>query len=490
MRLRVKKLNVSTGGPLIAVLNRNDAAALGLYAQDRIRIIHLKSKEYVTVVADVDSGGVHPGEIALFEEAFVHVGVPAGTCVNVDLAKLPESLGFIHAKLDGKELSKEQIDIIVSDIVSNKISTVELTYFVAGCYARGLNIREASYLTNAIVDTGDRLHIGGHVILDKHCVGGVLGNRTTMIVTPIIAAAGFKMPKTSSRAITSASGTADTMEVLAPVALSKEKIGKVVRKTNACIVWGGTMRLAGADERMVRVRHPLSIDPPGMMLASILAKKKAVGATHVLIDIPYGLNAKLATRREAKVLKRGFEKIGSLIGIKVHVVLTDGSQPIGNGIGPALEARDVLSVLHGDGPSDLMEKSVMLAAEMLKMAGVRNAKGKAMDILQSGKALAKFKEIVIAQGGRRNFKVPMSEFSYPVVSGSAGTVRVLHNKWLAKIARVAGAPADKAAGIYLNVKVGAKVKKGDGLFFIHAQNREKLDNAVALLKDFYPVVVQ
>lgn len=490
MRLGIKRFNVSTGGPLVAVMNSADAAELDLHPQDRIRVKRLRSGESLTLVADVGPRGVRPGEIALFEEAFEDLGVPEGTHVDVELAKLPDSLGYIHAKLDGAELVQAQIREIVQDVVGNRISAIELTYFVSGCYAKGLNLREAAYLTNAIVETGERLRFNNNVVLDKHAVGGVPGNRTTMVITPIIAAAGFKIPKTSSRAITSAAGTADTMEVLAPVALSRDRIEKIVRKTNGCMVWGGTMHLAGADERMIMVRHPLSIDPPGMMLASILAKKKAVGATHVLIDIPYGAHAKLATRREAKKLKRSFEKLGKLVGLKVNAILTDGSQPVGNGIGPALECRDVLSVLHGNGPSDLMEKCVFMASEMLKMVGVKDARKRVMEILQSGKALEKFREIVSAQGGRKNLKVPQARLFHAVAAGRSGTVRLLHNKELVKVARAAGSPADKTAGIYLHVKVGHKVGVGDNLFFIHAHNKDKLDNAIQLLETLNPVIIK
>lgn len=489
MRLVIKRFNVNTGGPLVAVLNKQDAAKLDLYAQDRIKIKRLRSNKTFVVVADISNKGIKEGEIGLLEEAFERVGVPDGTEVDVDISDLPDSLGYIHSKLDGAKLTKGQIDELVRDIVDNKISTVELTYFVAGCYAKGFDLEESADLTNAIVNTGDKLKFDNKIVLDKHCLGGVPGNRTTMIVVPIIAAAGFLIPKTSSRAITSAAGTADTMEVLAPVNLAMDKIKRALKKTNACIAWGGTMHLAGADELLIRVRHPLSIDPEGMMLASIIAKKKAVGATHVLIDIPFGRNAKVPTLNKARNLKKKFEKIGHMVGLNVHVVLTNGSQPIGKGIGPALEVRDVLSVLHGDGPSDLMEKSVFLASEMLSMVGVKDARSKVLEILQSGKAFRKFREIVSAQGGSRKLAVPRSKFFFAVNSPKDGVVKLLHNRYLVRVARVAGAPSDKVAGIYLNVKQGAKVRKGSNLFFIHAQSKAKLDSAVKLSRSLVPVVV-
>ena len=483
MRLRIKRVNLNTGGPLIAVLSSEDATKLNIYAEERIMIKRLRSGEWVVAVADIGFSGIVPGQIGLFGETFDRLGAADGAAVEVQFARLPESLNFVRAKLDGAKLTKEQIDAIVSDIVGNKLSAIELTYFVAGCYTKGMDIYESAYLTDAIVRTGRKLKFASKMVLDKHCTGGIPGNRTTMIVVPIVAAAGFLMPKTSSRAITSAAGTADVMEVFAPVNLTAERIKRVVKKARACISWGGAMRLAGADESMIRVRHPLSIDPTGMMLASIMAKKKAVGATHVLIDIPYGANAKFATRQEADKIKRKFEKIAELVGLKVNAVLTDGSQPVGNGIGPALDARDVLGVLHGDGPKDLADKSVMLATELLAMAGVSNPKERVLEILESGKAFRKFREIVVAQGGSKGLRVPRAKHFHVVFSKRAGIVSGMHNRHLARLARVAGAPSDKTAGVYLCVKKGSKVRKGDRLFVVYSQSRDKLDNAVELSDD-------
>ena len=287
MKLKVKDVNLSTGGPLVAIINEEDAESLGLRALDRIKIRRLRTWREINAVVDISSKGINKGEIGLFEEVLKALDLEEGVNVEVVLADRPKSVDYIKKKLIGKELAKNEIMAIITDLMINNLSEVELTYFVSGCYVNGLTLKESAFLTEAIVENGEKLNLSKRIILDKHSIGGVAGNRTTMVVVPIIAAAGYTIPKTSSRAITSAAGTADTFEILAPVALTVEKIKEVVEKTNGCIAWGGAMNLAGADDKLIKIRHPLRLDPEGMLLASILAKKKAVGATHVIIAVSY-----------------------------------------------------------------------------------------------------------------------------------------------------------------------------------------------------------
>ncbi|MBI4447498.1 AMP phosphorylase [Candidatus Woesearchaeota archaeon] len=478
MKLKVKRINLSTGGPLVAVLNEEDAKSLDLHALERVKIRRLKTKKESVMVIDISSKGVEPGEIGFFDEVFKELDVEEGVHVELLPTPKPNSISYIRKKLDGYKLTKAEINTIVKDIVENRLSETELTYFVSGCYINGLSLKETVYLTNSIVSNGDTVHFGKSPILDKHSIGGVSG-RATMVIVPIIAAAGFTMPKTSSRAITSASGTSDAFEILAPVSLSVEKIKEVVKATNGCMVWGGAMNIAGADDKLIRVRHPLSVDPKGMMLASILAKKKAVGATHVLIDIPFGAGSKVATKKAAKELGQEFTSLGKFLKLKIGIVLTDGSQPVGNGVGPALEVADVLNVLKGNGPNDLREKSVLIATKLLEMTGLKKARDVVLDILDSGKAYAKFMEIVRAQGGRKHIKIPKAKYFKSIKAEHDGVVRGVSNSEVAKLARYAGAPRDKTAGLYIRVKKDNVVKKGDVLFTIYSSTKRGLEYALS-----------
>ncbi|MFH1332604.1 MAG: thymidine phosphorylase, partial [archaeon] len=439
-------------------------------------IKRIKTEKDIVAVIDISRKGIRPGEIGLFEETVKKLDVAECTHVEVEETERPKSLDLIRKKLDGATLTKEELDTIVDDILENNLSETEITYFVAAAYTKGMNLLEATQLTQAIASRGYKIRLDRKIVLDKHCAGGVPGNRTTMIIVPIIASLGYTIPKTSSRAITSASGTADTMEVLAPVCISHERIIKTIKETNACIIWEAALNPMGVDELFIKIRHPLSIDPEGLLLASIMAKKKAVGATHVLIDLPYGEGAK-TTLKEAKKLRKKFIKIAKHLGMKLKVILTDGSQPIGNGVGPAWEAKDVLSVLQGAGPNDLRDKSIMLATELLKMAGLKNAEEKVRETIESGAAYQKMLDIIQAQGGSRNIKLPKPKYFTQIKSNKKGTVTRIDNQVIAKIARVAGAPKDKAAGLYLRVHNGTKIRQGKELFTIYAENKKRLDYA-------------
>lgn len=492
MKLKVKNLNLSTAGPLIAVLNAEEARKLDLYALDRIRI--KKNNKEIIVVLNITANKktIQPCCIGLFEETSKALNANTNDIVEISLEKKPDSISYIRKKLTGQSLSENEINAIIDDTVDNKLSEAELTYFVSACYTKGLNIDEITYLTKAIVNTGKQLRLERFPIVDKHSVSGVPNNRTTMLIVPIIAAAGLTMPKTSSRAISSASGTADCMEVLANVSFPVEKIKEIIEKTNACIVWSGAIELASADDKIIKIEYPLSLDPEGMLLSSIMAKKKAVNATHLLIDIPLGKNAKIQSMQRALRLRRLFLELGKRLSIKTKVIITDGRQPIGNGIGPALEARDVLYILTNNkkAPKDLKEKAIYMSGLMLSLAGIRNGISKARQILESGLAYKKMQEIIKAQGGDPNIhpdNIPIGKFTYSFKSKKQGIVKNIDSKSLVKIARIAGAPKDKEAGIYLRIKLNQKVKKNDILFTIYSKNKNKLEYSKQILDDIIEI---
>jgi thymidine phosphorylase len=335
-----------------------------------------------------------------------------------------------------------------------------------------------------MVDAGDRLKWKKSVIADKHCVGGLPGNRTTPIVVAIVAAAGITIPKTSSRAITSPAGTADTMRVMTQVGLDLEEIQRIVYLHNGCIV-SGENHLSPADDTLIRVERSLDIDSEGQMIASVLSKKTAAGSTHLIIDIPVGSTAKVRSESDAERLKYYFKVVGKELGFVLKVLITDGSQPIGRGIGPALEAHDVLAVLRNDpqAPGALKEKSIQLAGELLELVD-QELKGKGTDaarrILESGEALDKFMAICMAQGG---FTEPgIAKYTRNIYAEKSGTVTEIDNRKLARIAKLAGAPSDPEAGVWFDAPLGRKVHKGDLLFVIHSQSTGELDYALNFLK--------
>ncbi|MDD5651429.1 MAG: AMP phosphorylase [Candidatus Nanoarchaeia archaeon] len=479
MKLKVKSVNFSSGGPLVAVLNTHDASNLDLKSLDRIKI--KKERKEIVVAVDISKDSkIKRGSIGLFEEVTNLLKLKDKTIVNISVEPKPISLQYIKKKLDGDRLTKIEINEIIKDIVENRLTEVEITYFVSGCYVNGLSLYESAYLTEAITDNGKRLNLNKYPILDKHSISGIPGNRTTMIIIPIVTALGYIMPKTSTRSITSASGTSDTMEVLAPVEHSVNNIRKIIKEVGGCMVWGGALELASADDKLIKVEKTISLDPEGIMLASILAKKFSVGATHIILDIPWGKGSKVESMSIAKRLKRKFEFLGKLLGMEIRTYFSDGRQPVGNGIGPALEARDVLMILENKGPKDLKEKAVKMASILLSMVGVKNSYNKALGVLESGLALKKMKEIIKAQGGNPNIssdKIKLGKFRCEIRAKNSGIIKEISNKSLVKIAKVAGAPEDQGAGIFFNVKLNEKVKKNQILFFIFAENKKRLQYA-------------
>ena len=486
MKLRVKDIDISSGGPLVAVVNHEDAAMLDLHVMDRIKL--KKGSKIETAVVDIaqSSKVVPKGRIGVFEEVINSLRLKNNDAVDISVARKPLSIDYIKKKLDGQRLSKNEIDQIVWDIVHNKLSAVELAYFVAACYTNVMSTEETILLTKAMVKHGEVLNLGKYPVIDKHSIGGIPGNRTTLVIVPIIAAAGYFIPKTSSRSITSAAGTADTMEVLADVTFPISKMRKIVLKAKGCIVWGGSLNLAPADDKIIAVERPLEIDAESQLLASIMAKKHSVSSTHIVIDVPVGRDSKVKNKVEASRLKKEFEKIGRKLGKHVRVLLTDGSQPIGNGIGPALEARDVLWLLKRDPrrPLDLERKCLKMCAEIFNMVGIKNSYKRALEILNSGRAYSKMIEIIKAQNGKEIAAedIKIGRHCHDVLSAKSGRVASINNMLISRIARIAGAPRDKGAGIYLYKHVGDKVKRGEKLFTIYAEGRRELEYAKDVAK--------
>ncbi|MBR9676719.1 AMP phosphorylase [Candidatus Woesearchaeota archaeon] len=498
MKLIVKDVDIFSGGPPIVVLNEEDARKLDLHTGDRVKLHYEKKVETGIVdMATAASRILPPGSIALFDELIIALGVRTGDVVEVRMAQKPDSLGFIKKKLEGKKLLYKEINSIIEDIVNNNLSEIELTYFVAACYIHELDLQETIDLTKAIYENGEQINFKGKTVVDKHCVGGVAGNRTTPIVVSIVAAAGLIIPKTSSRSITSPAGTADTIEVLANVTFSADAMKEIVRKTGACMIWGGGVNIAPADDKIIKVEYPMSLDPIGQLLASVLAKKKAVGVQKLLIDIPYGLGSKIPTRKKALDLERKFKKVCKALKMTVDVVLTPGFQPIGNGIGPNLEARDSLYVLENDDrqPMDLRRKAITLAGRILELGGVSiksHGKKLARRILDSGAAYQKFREIIAAQGGVANIRpehIRVGAYRAHIRAPKNGVVSMIPNKVITAVARVAGAPQDAAAGVYLYKHVSDFVKKDEILFTVFSDSKEKLKYAVNLYKKLVEVQI-
>jgi len=480
--LRARRLGIDTGHTAVVYLHRRSEIVRSEGFDSETRVLVSAGDRSVLATLGVVSGELlQTDEAGLSEAAWSRLGARSGAPVSVGHAPPLDSLRHVRAKIHGLRLDPAALGAVIEDVAGGRYTDIHIASFLTACAGERLDRQEMIDLTTAMVAAGERLHWNRRPVMDKHGVGGLPGNRTTPIVVPIAAAAGLLMPKTSSRAITSPAGTADTMAVLAPVDLDAAAMRRVVELEGGCIVWGGAARLSPADDVIIRVERPLDLDAPGQLVASVLSKKVAAGATHVLLDLPVGPTAKIRNLADAERLAGQLRDVGEAVGLDVLPLVTDGSQPVGRGIGPALEARDVLAVLRGEAgaPGDLRERALLLAGHLLELSGavpVGCGQAEARAILEDGRAWRKFEAIARAQGGLR--EPPTAGFRREVSAAADGRVAAIDNRRLARIAKLAGAPADPAAGLELHVRLGQTVEAGAPLFTVHAETAGELEYAL------------
>lgn len=484
--LKYKHLGVSTQNDNIVFLKNDSEVCIseGFEALTRIRV-STDSNSIVASLNVVTSDLLLPDEIGLSNTAAEKLNVKHGDLVDVSHLETIKSLDHLRAKIYNHKLDYHACQEIITDVVRGDYSNIHLSAFITACAGDRMDIDEIVDLTKAMISSGVQLKWNKDMVMDKHSIGGLPGNRTTPIIVSIVTAFGLTMPKTSSRAITSSAGTADTMEVLTNVSLSPDEIKNVVDKEGGCFVWGDAARLSPADDILIKVEKALDIDSEGQLIASVLSKKAAAGSTHVIIDMPIGETAKVRSSKVADQLKSHIEIVSKEIGLKTTVVITDGKQPVGFGIGPVLEAIDVLSILRREpnAPTDLKERALLLSGALLELSekvkvgeGVKTA----TELLDSGKAFTKFKSICLAQG---RFSEPViAKYSHQVLSDNEGTLIRIDNRKLAKLAKLSGAPEFKSSGIRLNVHLGNTIKKGQVLYTIYAEAEGELKYALNYLK--------
>jgi AMP phosphorylase len=486
MKFKVKILGIDAGDKHIAVVNDEDAAELGAHSLDRISI-QTKEKELISTM-NTTKASVPKGFLGVFARVVSELSLKEGSDVEVSLAQPPTSLNAIKLKMKNHKMTYDDANLIVNDVVSGRLSEIEITSFVTTLNNFGLDIDETVSMAENMVGCGKCLDLKAPYIVDKHSIGGVPGDKTTLLVVPIIAACGVTIPKTSSRAITSAAGTADRAEVLMPVSLNLDDMRTVVKRTNGCIIWGGALDLSPADDIFIKSEHPLSIDP--LMIPSIMSKKKAVGAQYLVIDIPTGQGAKMKTMEDAEMLAREMIEVGRRLGIKTQCAITFGEQPLGHAIGSGPEAREALEVImRKKTVPDVYDKAKSVAAMILDMIGKDGPK-LVDEVFKSGKVEEKLRQIIFEQGGDSQIKpedIEYGKYGLDYHAEKSGNVLVIDNHQLASAARAAGSPKDHGAGIYLYKKMGEKVEKGEKLFTVYAEKprklklaKEKLDESPAL----------
>ncbi|MHA1689313.1 MAG: AMP phosphorylase [Promethearchaeota archaeon] len=490
MKLKVKKINFA-GNKRDVILSPEDALKIGQKAGERIIIKNIDAKSienkywHAIVQIDYSNALVKPGEIGIFIDLLKEKeDLKINSLVSVKPAEPPDSFTFVQKKIRGEKLTSEEINSIINDAVTGSLSKIDLAAFITAVSINGMDNDEITSLTIAEAKSGETFDFGPNVF-DKHSTGGVPGNKVSLIIVPIVAAAGLLIPKTSTRAITSPSGTADSMEVFAPVSFSSDELKKIISKENGCIVWGGALDIAPADNMLIEIERPLHMDPIGLMIPSILAKKLSMGVKKLVLDIPVGPGTKFPKVEDAHQFALRFKEIAKKVGIQAECALTLAHQPIGHTIGPAIEAMEALTLLmdYSAGPNSLIEKSTSLAGILLEMGGkAERGQGQtlAKEILRSGKAHEKMRDIIEAQGGNPDIKpsdIKLGPHTKEFYSTKSGHITEVNNAIINKIAKAAGCPSSKTAGVELFKKQGARIKEGELIFKIYSDSQSRLKKA-------------
>lgn len=469
----------------IALLNKNDEDT----RDSRTNLAQISFKEQKKLVHIIRTAELVPqGTIGLPPNIAATLGVDNNDVVSIGPRIKPESFDIIKKKYEHQRLSKEEIALIIEDIYKGNLSDLEMAAFTLAIQYESLSKSETEYLTTSFANYGTKIQFD-EPVYDKHSIGGIPGNKVSLLIVPIIAAAGLLIPKTSSRAITSPSGTADTMEVLADVSFSPEEIHELAPKSRGMIVWAGTLNLVPVDSEIIsRVERPLRLDPESVIIASILSKKLSLGVDNLVLDMPTGPGTKVETREDATNLANLFVDIARRVGIRLESALTYADQPVGHAIGPALEAKEALETLMGAGPRSVQEKSVELSGiliEMAKLAPLGQGASYANDILASGKALEKFREIIEVQNGKKAImpdEIELGQYTMDLVADRDGYISSVSNTAVKQISSALGCPIEKKAGIYLFKKAGEFVKKGTPLVRLYATHESHIDAALKIYK--------
>ncbi|MHA1345984.1 MAG: AMP phosphorylase [Candidatus Heimdallarchaeaceae archaeon] len=491
--LKIQKLNITFERSL-AIINAETLKKLSIQHSAKVKVKSLNSEILCEILSTDDL--IEPGFVGLTEEQIEDLQSKDAKKVKIYPRRRPASLEFVKQKQADKVWSESQLRSIVSDITTKQYTDMEISMFTLAQYYKGLNMDEVQYLTQSMVEFGVTLDFG-EPVYDKHSIGGIPGNKISLVIVPTVAAAGLLIPKTSSRAITSPSGTADTMEVLCDVNFTSDEMLEIAPKIRGMLVWGGKLDLSPLDDIVIhRVEQPLGIDPHSQMLASIFSKKVCTGVDHMVLDIPTGEGSKMPTREAAVQYAQESTELGRRLGIHIEAALSYGEQPLGKAVGPALEAKEALEVLLGQGPTSVFEKSNELTGILFEMAGLAPAgqgSSLAADYILKGKAQAKMKEILEAQGGNPNVtpdEVEIGQYTADILAPKDGYIVKLSNVGIKKVAYAAGTPNHKKAGIYLYKKGGDFCKKDEKLMTVYSDSESRLSEAVNLAANLSPYVLE
>jgi len=400
---------------------------------------------------------------------------------------------LINKKKKGEALSAEEISFFVHGLCTGEIPDYQTSALCMAICFQGMNDEETARLTEAMAKSGDELDLSefGSRSVDKHSTGGV-GDKTTIILAPLVAACGGKVAKMSGRGLGHTGGTVDKLESIPGyrTQLAEEEFRRIARTTGVCVV-GQSAELAPADKKLYALRDVTgTVDSIPLIVSSIMSKKIAAGAHSIVLDVTVGSGSFMKSLSDARVLAEKMVTIGHACGRRMTALITDMNEPLGHAVGNALEIKEAISVLKGEEEGDLKEICLALAAEMLHLSldiPHKEAEALAGEALASGKAFEKCKEWIKAQGGDIRYLeepglFPVAAYSREILSPAAGYLASMDTQAIGEAACLLGAgrkkqgdTIDMAAGIILKAKIGDRVEKGQPLAILFSERKETLE---------------
>jgi len=479
---------------MIAFLNPNQAMAYGITVHSKVSIIRLDWEE---IVADVAfSNRVTIWTIAASAELAKRYKINNLEMVGVCLTEWASiTTNAIRKKMKWEPITYEETYSIIKDISENKLDETMMTYYVASSYFYPTSDEETYQTAKAMAECGSMFkYPKWEIIADKHCIGWVPGNETTMALIPLIASLWIKIPKNFSKSITSPAATWECVNVLMNINFDKEGIEELVKKVNCCLVRGWGLDLAPADDKLIKVQYPLSMQSKAKVVSSIMAKKYAMWVTHSLIDIPVWPTAKVTSMEEAKDWKQRFEIVGKKLWMKMSVQITQANEVIWNWVWAVLQVREVLRILqqHPDRPKDLEDKIIFLGGKLIEniwLVTGKSAMNLARHQLETGAAWNKMKEIIAAQWGNPDIdseSLELWKFTYDVVAEKAWKITWMDLHDVNAVCRRLGCPIIDQAWMYIYKKTWSSVKKGDVIATLYAQDEINLNAWIKAIKEKNP----
>ena len=485
--LKVQILPVKDAETLNVVLNERQALWFWVMAKDKITITKSNWEKITSNV--LVSSKIPTGTLWVYENLIERFPLENWEIIGIEIAEASSTANeAIRKKMRWETISYDEMYAIIKDISEWKLSEIMMTYYVASSFFYPTTDNETYQTAKAMAECGVMFkYPKWEIVADKHCIGWVPWNETTMIIIPILASLWIKMPKNFSKAITSPAATWECVNVLMDINFDKEWIEKLIKENNCCLVRWWWLDLAPADDKLIKVQYPLAMQSRAKVVSSIMAKKYAMWVTHSVIDIPVWDTAKVKTMEEALDWKQKFEYVGKKLWMKVAVQITPANEVIWNWVWAILQVREVLRVLqqHAKRPLDLEAKAIFLSSKIIQivwLAKWRDAERLAKKQLTSWAARKMMQKIIKSQNWR-NPNIQSEElqpwiFTKEILADKNGKIKKVNLHNINHIARRLGCPAINEAWLYFSKRLWDKVKKWDVLFTMYATSENKIDLAL------------